>query len=87
MDENRHEYESGIDPANNQPFLRAQVEITRLEVETNVGLGDFDCRCYASAGSLDQAIRSENANVKVACKFKLLILFSYRAMSISIGNL
>lgn len=66
--------ESGIDHATNQAFLRAEVEITRQEVETNVGLGDFDCRCYATAGSMEQAIRSEIANVRVACK---LFFFVY----------
>lgn len=69
LDDNRHQLQSGVDHATNQPYLRAEVEITRQEVETNVGLGDFDCRCYATAGSMDQAIRSEIANVKVACKF------------------
>uniref|UniRef100_A0AC34R6B0 Uncharacterized protein n=1 Tax=Panagrolaimus sp. JU765 TaxID=591449 RepID=A0AC34R6B0_9BILA len=66
LDENRHNYESGIDSDSNQPFLKAQVEITRQEVETNAGLGDFSCRCHAIAGSADQEKRSEAANVKVA---------------------
>lgn len=69
LEEYRHNYELGIDRDTNQPFMKSQVDITRQEVETNVGLDDFECRCYATAGSLDQAIRSEIASLKVACKY------------------
>uniref|UniRef100_A0A7E4UX97 Netrin receptor UNC5 n=1 Tax=Panagrellus redivivus TaxID=6233 RepID=A0A7E4UX97_PANRE len=62
-DRNRVEHGSAED---GQPYLRAEVEITRQEVEAVAGLGDFDCRCYAYAKSIDEAVRSGVANVRVA---------------------
>ncbi|VDK44337.1 unnamed protein product [Anisakis simplex] len=62
----------GKDPSTQLPYLRGTVEISRQEVDANIQLGDYTCQCYASGDSDSQAVRSDSARIRIACKFFVL---------------
>lgn len=69
LDEARYESVLGTDPGTQLPYMQGSVEITRPEVELGTYLEEFACQCYASGASDSHVVRSDPAQIRIACTF------------------
>lgn len=68
IDQARQVNKEGTDPLSGLPYFESSIPIQRQEVEGYIGFDGFQCECYASSGEGSQAVKSDSATVKIACK-------------------
>ncbi|KJH51018.1 hypothetical protein DICVIV_02779 [Dictyocaulus viviparus] len=68
LDDSRHDSVLGTDPSTQLSYMQSSVEITRQEIEIGSQVDDFSCQCYASGASDSHVVRSDPAQIRIACE-------------------